>query len=65
MDFDSTVYPLRPAWMEIDLAELKNSVSYDVLTNWRLRLRRKAVNGGKQIQTKMAQINTGLTGAIP
>jgi len=29
-----------------DLAKLKNSVTYDVLTNWRLRLRRKAVNGG-------------------
>ncbi|MFO1477258.1 MAG: alanine racemase [Verrucomicrobiota bacterium] len=28
-----------------DLAKLKNSVSYDVLTNWRLRLRRKCVNG--------------------
>jgi alanine racemase len=28
-----------------DLAKLKNSVSYDVLTNWRLRLRRKSVNG--------------------
>ncbi len=28
-----------------DLAKLKNSVTYDVLTNWRLRLRRKAVNG--------------------
>jgi alanine racemase len=28
-----------------DIAKLKNSVSYDVLTNWRLRLRRKAVNG--------------------
>ena len=28
-----------------DMAKLKNSVSYDVLTNWRLRLRRKAVNG--------------------
>jgi alanine racemase len=28
-----------------DVAKLKNSVSYDVLTNWRLRLRRKAVNG--------------------
>lgn len=27
-----------------DLAKLKNSVTYDVLTNWRLRLRRKAVN---------------------
>jgi alanine racemase len=29
-----------------DLAKLKNSVTYDVLTNWRLRLRRKSVNGG-------------------
>jgi alanine racemase len=28
-----------------DVARLKNSVSYDVLTNWRLRLRRKSVNG--------------------
>jgi alanine racemase len=28
-----------------DLAKLKNSVTYDVLTNWRLRLRRKSVNG--------------------
>lgn len=28
-----------------ELAKLKNSVTYDVLTNWRLRLRRKTVNG--------------------
>jgi alanine racemase len=28
-----------------DIAKLKNSVTYDVLTNWRLRLRRKHVNG--------------------
>jgi alanine racemase len=28
-----------------DMAKLKNSVSYDVLTGWRLRLRRKQVNG--------------------
>jgi alanine racemase len=28
-----------------DLANLKNSVSYEVLTSWRLRLRRKCVNG--------------------
>ena len=28
-----------------ELARLKNSVSYDVLTSWRLRLRRKPVNG--------------------
>ena len=34
-----------------DMAKLKNSVSYDVLTGWRLRLRRKAVNG----HTKMAR----------
>jgi alanine racemase len=29
-----------------DIAKLKNSVTYDVLTNWRLRLRRKSVNAG-------------------
>jgi alanine racemase len=29
-----------------DIATLKNSVTYDVLTAWRLRLRRKKVNGG-------------------
>lgn len=28
-----------------DIARLKNSVSYDILTNWRWRLRRRAVNG--------------------
>jgi alanine racemase len=28
-----------------DMAKLKNSVSYDVLTSWRLRLRRQCVNG--------------------
>jgi len=28
-----------------DMARLKNTVSYDVLTSWRLRLRRKTVNG--------------------
>jgi alanine racemase len=27
-----------------DVAALKKSVTYDVLTNWRLRLRRKSVN---------------------
>jgi alanine racemase len=31
-----------------DMARLKNTVSYDVLTNWRLRLRRKTVNGQVQ-----------------
>jgi alanine racemase len=45
-----------------DVAKLKNSVSYDVLTNWRLRLRRKSVNGGKQNQTR---INAGLISANP
>jgi alanine racemase len=30
-----------------DIARLKNSVTYDVLTNWRLRLRRKNVNGNE------------------
>jgi alanine racemase len=30
-----------------DVAKLKNSVTYDVLTNWRLRLRRKHINGEK------------------
>jgi alanine racemase len=28
-----------------DVAKLKGSVSYEVLTSWRLRLRRKCVNG--------------------
>jgi alanine racemase len=31
-----------------DIAALKNSVTYDVLTAWRLRLRRKRVNGQPQ-----------------
>jgi len=37
-----------------DLAKLKGSVSYEVLTSWRLRLRRKCVNGsaGKHEHTK-------------
>jgi alanine racemase len=32
-----------------DLAKLKNSVSYEVLTSWRLRLRRKCVNGSSSL----------------
>jgi alanine racemase len=40
-----------------DIAKLKNSVTYDVLTNWRLRLRRKSVNG-KQAETRISRINT-------
>lgn len=31
-----------------DIATLKKSVTYDVLTNWRLRLRRKSVNSHRQ-----------------
>ena len=39
-----------------DIAKLKNSVTYDVLTNWRLRLRRKNVNAVKktELQTTLA-----------
>jgi len=40
-----------------DVAKLKNSVSYDVLTNWRLRLRRKSVNG-QATPTKVDVENT-------
>jgi alanine racemase len=46
--WDEAVLMGRQGGAEItvhDLAKLKNSVSYDVLTNWRLRLRRKSVNG--------------------
>jgi alanine racemase len=42
-----------------DLAALKNSVTYDVLTSWRLRLRRKCVNGGAEAA---AAATTGGTG---
>ena len=45
-----------------DMAKLKNSVSYDVLTGWRLRLRRKSVNASKQNQTR---INTDSISANP
>jgi alanine racemase len=37
-----------------DIAKLKNSVTYDVLTNWRLRLRRKSVNGHHQPAHELA-----------
>lgn len=33
-----------------DLAALKNSVTYDVLTSWRLRLRRRSVQNGSEIR---------------
>jgi alanine racemase len=39
-----------------DIAKLKNSVTYDVLTNWRLRLRRKSVDDSKPDGTRMARI---------
>ena len=42
-----------------DLAKLKNSVTYDVLTNWRLRLRRKSVNA----RISPAQTETALVAA--
>ena len=41
-----------------DLAKLKNSVSYDVLTNWRLRLRRKSVNGSITNQREFTRMET-------
>jgi hypothetical protein len=47
------------------MAKLKNSVSYDVLTGWRLRLRRKSVNNSKQNQTRITRINTDSIGANP
>ncbi len=39
-----------------DIAKLKNSVSYDVLTNWRLRLRRKLVNGGNKVRRRLHRL---------
>ena len=45
--WDETVIMGRQGSEEItvrDIAKLKNSVTYDVLTNWRLRLRRKGVD---------------------
>ena len=41
-----------------DIAKLKNSVTYDVLTSWRLRLRRKSVNHTKQDETRISRIDT-------
>jgi len=35
-----------------DVAQLKNSVTYDVLTGWRLRLQRKCVNGDEAEKVK-------------
>ena len=41
-----------------DIARLKNSVSYDVLTSWRLRLRRKSVNG--QVKARPVEAEAAL-----
>jgi len=48
-----------------DIAKLKNSVTYDVLTGWRLRLQRRAVNAEKQNKTRITQIDTDSIGANP
>jgi alanine racemase len=48
--WDEAVIMGRQGGREIsahEIARLKNSVTYDVLTNWRLRLRRKNVNAEK------------------
>jgi len=49
-----------------DIAKLKNSVTYDVLTNWRLRLRRKAVNHPSSTELPVSQrdTNTQQAGAV-
>ncbi|HZL77639.1 MAG TPA: alanine racemase [Candidatus Limnocylindrales bacterium] len=44
-----------------DIAKLKNSVSYEVLTSWRLRLRRKSVNHSKQDETRISRIDANST----
>ena len=41
-----------------DMAKLKNSVSYEVLTSWRLRLRRKSVNA------KIAPVKIAVEAAV-
>ena len=48
-----------------DIAKLKNSVMYDVLTNWRLRLRRKAVNHPNQAETRISKMDTNQQEAGP
>jgi alanine racemase len=41
-----------------DLAKLKNSVSYEILTSWRLRLRRKSVNGQAKAARELENVGT-------
>ncbi|MBC8096889.1 MAG: alanine racemase, partial [Akkermansiaceae bacterium] len=48
-----------------DLAKLKNSVSYEVLTSWRLRLRRKFVNEKEARSENFTEITQGRTGFTP
>jgi alanine racemase len=36
-----------------DVAKLKNSVSYEVLTSWRLRLKRKCVNAENSLSHRL------------
>ncbi len=69
---DITDIPLAQMWDEAvlmgkqggdeitvrDIAKLKNSVTYDVLTNWRLRLRRKSVNGSTMNKHELARTET-------
>ena len=55
--WDEAVLMGRQSGEEItvrDIAKLKNSVTYDVLTSWRLRLRRKSVNGGQKAARQVA-----------
>ena len=40
-----------------DIAVLKNSVTYDVLTHWRLRLRRQVVNQAAPTRCEVAPAN--------
>lgn len=44
-----------------DIATLKKSVTYDVLTNWRLRLRRKSVNGSTPNQHELTRMESART----
>ena len=59
--WDEAVIMGRQGGAEItvhDLAKLKNSVSYEVLTSWRLRLRRKNVNGSTTNKHELTRTET-------
>jgi alanine racemase len=54
--WDEAVIMGRQGGAEItvrDIAKLKKSVTYDVLTNWRLRLHRKSVNAEKNFSHRL------------